>query len=66
MNDKIIEIAMIKFDENTFEVIDTYTSFVNPKIEIPEIITNITNITDIDVESAPFIEDLRQELLDFI
>jgi len=48
-NDKIIEIAMIKFDEQTFEIIDSYSSFVDPEIEIPEIISNITNIFDGDV-----------------
>jgi len=48
-NDKIIEVAMIKFDENTFEVIDSYSSFVDPERDIPEIISNITNIFDQDV-----------------
>jgi DNA polymerase III alpha subunit (gram-positive type) len=48
-NDKIIEIAMIKFDENTFDVVDTYSSFIDPMMTIPEIISNITNIFDSDV-----------------
>ncbi|NCO31920.1 3'-5' exonuclease [bacterium] len=48
-NDKIIEIAMIKFDEHTFKVIDTYSSFVDPEMPIPEIISNITNIFDDDL-----------------
>jgi len=48
-NDKIIELAMIKFDENTFEIIDSYSSFVDPEREIPDIISNITNIFDSDV-----------------
>jgi len=47
--DKIIEVAMIKFDELTFEIIDSYSSFVDPEREIPEIISNITNIFDTDV-----------------
>lgn len=65
-NDKIIEIAMIKFDEQTFEVIDSYSSFVDPEKEIPEIISNITNIFDNDVIWAPKIYDLKQDILDFI
>ncbi|MFC1797714.1 PolC-type DNA polymerase III [Patescibacteria group bacterium] len=48
-NDKIIEVAMIKFDEKTFEVIDTFSSLINPEIAIPELISNITNIYDADL-----------------
>ncbi|MDP3381373.1 MAG: exonuclease domain-containing protein [bacterium] len=29
-NDRIIEIALVKFDERTFEVIDTFSSLVSP------------------------------------
>jgi DNA polymerase III epsilon subunit-like protein len=29
-NDSIIEVAMIKFDEKTFKVVDTFSSLVNP------------------------------------
>ncbi len=65
-NDKIIEIAMIKFDEHTFKVIDTYSSFVDPEMPIPEIISNITNIFDDDLLWAPKIDDLRIGILDFI
>jgi DNA polymerase III epsilon subunit-like protein len=49
-NDSIIEIAMIKFDEKTFKVIDKFSSLVNPEIEIPELISNITNIYNKDLE----------------
>jgi DNA polymerase III alpha subunit (gram-positive type) len=48
-NDRIIEIAMIKFDEKTYKVIDTFNSLVNPQTPIPELISNITNIYDNDV-----------------
>jgi len=65
-NDRIIEIAMVKFDENTFEVIDTYSTFIDPEIEIPDIISNITNIFDEDVDWAPLINDVKREVLDFI
>ena len=65
-NDKIIEISMIKFDENTFEVIDTYSSFIDPWVSIPEIISNITNIFDGDLIWAPKIDDLKQDILNFI
>jgi len=65
-SDKIIEIAMIKFNEKTFEVKETFVSLVNPQIEIPDIISNITNIRNDDVVWAPIIEELKKEILAFI
>ena len=65
-NDKIIEVAMIKFDEKTFKIIDTFNSLVDPEIPIPELISNITNINDADVRWAPFFDDLKHEILSFI
>lgn len=65
-NDSIIEIAMIKFDEKTFKVIDKFSSLVNPEIEIPELISNITNIYNKDLEWAPLIEDLKKDIINFI
>jgi DNA polymerase III epsilon subunit-like protein len=41
-NDKIIEVAMVKFDENSFEIVDTFSSLVNPEIDIPDVISNLT------------------------
>ena len=64
--DKIIEIAMIKLTEDNFEIIDSYNSFINPEIPIPTVISSITNIFDEDVSLAPKIEEIRQEILDFI
>jgi len=29
-NDEIIEIALVKFDEKSYDIIDTFTSFINP------------------------------------
>ena len=64
--DKIIEIAMIKLREDNFEIIDSYNSFINPEIPIPTVISSITNIFDEDVSLAPKIQEIRQEILDFI
>lgn len=65
--DKIIEFALVKFDENTFEIIDTYNSFINPWILLPEIISNITNIFDDDLKDAPiFDEKIALKIQNFI
>ncbi len=64
--DSIIEIALIKFDENTFEIIETFSSFVNPWIKIPDLNLNITWITDEMVADSPTIVELIDEIRDFI
>ncbi len=65
--DKIIELALIKFDENTFEIIETFSTLINPGISIPEVISNITNIFDDDLKDAPtFDSDLRKKVSEFI
>ncbi len=65
-NDSIIEVALVKFDSETFEVIDTFSSLVNPWIEIPEVISNICNITNDDVKNAPFFDEIKEKISDFI
>lgn len=65
--DKIIEVALVKFDENTFEIIETFSTLINPLIPIPEVISNITNIFDYDVISSPILDDeLKQKIENFI
>ena len=64
--DKIIEIALVKFDEKTFQIVETFSTFVNPCISIPDIISNITNIFDSDLVDAPTLDELKKEILDFI
>ncbi|MDP2090423.1 MAG: helicase C-terminal domain-containing protein [Candidatus Gracilibacteria bacterium] len=65
-NDRIIEIALVKFDERTFEVIDTFSSLVSPGIPIPDVISNITNIYDEDLIGAPKLDELKKDIIAFI
>ena len=65
-NDKIIEIVMIKFNKKDFSIIDTFSSLVNPRIDIPELITDLTNISNLDVDLKPDINDLKDKIIDFI
>lgn len=64
--DFIIELAMIKFDENTFEIIEEYTTLVNPWIKIPDLNINITWITDEMVLAEPFFDELIDKIESFI
>lgn len=65
--DKILEYALVKFDEKTFEEIDRLEGLVNPGFPIPELISNITNIFDEDVKNQPlWSNELAVKIKDFI
>lgn len=66
LNDKIIEIALIKFNPKTFEIIEEFSTLINPQIEIPEIVTNITNISNDDVLDSPKWFEVYNKVIDFI
>lgn len=64
--DKIIEIALVKFDEKTFEVIDTFSTLVNPGISIPDLNYNITWISNEMVMQSPTFDEIREDIVHFI
>ncbi len=62
-HDRIIEIAAIKVRGG--EIIDSYSTFVNPEILISQKITDITTITNDMVKDAPKIDQVMNEFLKF-
>jgi len=62
--DKITEIGAVKVKDG--EVIDTFSTLINPGIVISKEITSITGITNEMVANKPFIEDVLPEFLNFI
>jgi DNA polymerase-3 subunit alpha (Gram-positive type) len=65
-DDSIIECAFVKIDRETFKEVDRFSSFVNPGRDIPGLITQITNIFERDVSSAPKFSELQDDIQDFI
>lgn len=61
--DRIIEIAAYKV---TREGVSLYTSLINPEIPIPPHTTDIHNITDEMVASAPKLNEVLEEFRDFL
>ncbi len=61
--DKIIEIGAIKLKGKN--IIETFSVFINPEMEIPEEITELTNITNDMVKDAETIEKVLPEFLEF-
>lgn len=62
--DKIIEFGAIKFDLNGHS--ETFQTFINPGVGIPEFITHITNIKNEDVASAPKFSEVSGKIKEFI
>lgn len=63
IKDKIIEIGAVKVVNG--EVIDRFSTFVNPKRPIPFEITQLTGITDEMVIESPDIETILPQFLEF-
>lgn len=63
-NDKIIEIGAVKIKEG--KVIDSFSTFVNPGIRIPDKIVELTSINNETVIEAPSIEKVLPEFMKFI
>ncbi len=59
---KITEISIFKYDG--YEIIDEYTSLVNPECEIPYFITGLTGIDNDLVRNAPTWEEIASKVLE--
>lgn len=64
INDKIIEIAIVRFDKG--KILEEFHSLINPGFAIPEAVTHITGIRDSDLENAPYWEDIRAKIQSYI
>lgn len=62
--DKIIEIGAVKVVDGS--VTDTFETFVNPGRRLEERIVELTGIQDMDLENAPYIEEVLPQLLEFL
>ena len=63
-NDKIIEIGAVRFSGSKIE--DEFNSLINPGKNIPPFISQLTGITDAMVRGAPPVEEVIEQLADFV
>lgn len=61
---RIIEIGLVRV--KNLKIVETYRSFLNPGVQIPKFITELTGITNDDVSSAPAFEEVSRIIKDFI
>lgn len=63
-SDKIIEIGLVKIEK--LKIVDQKSFLIKPEIQIPDFIQKLTSIKDTDVNDAPIIEDVIDEILAFM
>jgi len=63
-SDKIIEIGLVRVEN--LEITAKKNYLIRPEIKIPEFIQKLTSIEISDVEHAPVIEDVIDDILDFM
>src|SRR5690606_13849824 len=64
LNDAIIEVGALRFRDG--EVLDEFSTLIDPDRPIPHLITNITGIRTQDVAGAPRIASIIPRLREFI
>ncbi len=62
---QIIEIYLCKFDWSG-KILSEFETYIKPTLPIPDIVTQITGITDQDVRKAPTFTEIYDELCDFV
>ncbi|OGU56726.1 MAG: hypothetical protein A2V66_04655 [Ignavibacteria bacterium RBG_13_36_8] len=60
---RVIEIGIVKI--KNLKIVDTYQRFIHPGMQIPKFITDLTGITNADIENAPFFDEIIDEIIDF-
>jgi DNA polymerase-3 subunit epsilon len=63
-HDKIIEIGLVKI--KNLKIVAHKSFLIKPEVHIPEFIQKLTSIKDADVNDAPLIEDVIDEVLEFM
>ncbi|GGM23046.1 ATP-dependent helicase DinG [Paraliobacillus quinghaiensis] len=58
--DRIIEVGIVVWSEG--KIIEKYATLVNPEINIPRFITNLTGITDEAVSDQPTFDEIAAEI----
>lgn len=63
VSDEVIELGAVKVTDGV--ICQTFSTFVNPHIAIPDKITELTSITDADVMNAPDMSDVIADFYKF-
>lgn len=62
--DRIIEIGVVVFDGG--EVVERWQQLIDPEVELPDIITDVTGIRAEDLVGMPRLEDVADRLISYL
>ena len=62
--DKIIEIGLVRIEK--LQITAQKSFLIKPEVHIPDFIQKLTNIKEADVQTAPLIEEVIDEVLEFM
>jgi DNA polymerase-3 subunit epsilon len=63
-SDKIIEIGLVRIEK--LKIVEQKSFLIKPEMQIPDFIQKLTSIKEADVNDAPLIEDVMDEILTFM
>ena len=63
-NSRVLEVAAIRYESG--EVVQEFSTLINPETYIPSSITSLTGITEADIIDAPKFEDIADELYEVL
>lgn len=61
-HDKVMDIAI--YLHNGQQIVDSYTTLINPEVKIPPFVSKLTGITDNMVSSAPKFQEVARQIID--
>ncbi len=61
---RVLEIAVIRYENN--EIVDEFSTLIDPETYVPSFITNITGITNQDIQGAPKFRDIAERLIEIM
>src|SRR5258708_5219783 len=62
--DRIIEIGILRVEDN--QLVDTFQTLINPQSHLPKEITNLTGITQNDIENAPTFRQVKDDIIEIL
>ncbi len=63
-HDRIIEIGILRVEDN--KLVKTYQKLINPETYLNPFISQMTGITEQDLERAPTFEEVKEEILEIL
>ncbi|MDO4938110.1 MAG: exonuclease domain-containing protein [Sutterellaceae bacterium] len=65
-NDRVCEIAALEFDPETFEIVESFHTYLNPCRDVPYYATRVHGLTAGFLRDKPVFAEITDDFLDFV